>query len=294
MCRLLQKRRSELMALANSKPQTATIRAASRNTSKHSKKSAKNKTSITTSDLSETTSECFRIFRLIRKEDANPRWNGKPKSIKNVFAKRVDSAQYQTYYDIIKQPICFEEIESKLLQGSCPYQVARQFEQDMLLVFNNATTFTPDPNVYIHQFAVYLRDLFISEFEKNVDPMSSMAGPLIRPRGHVASTLAADLGQIPNDQIDNLQESLNKYRNATQWQKLADLLGIKGSEEIEIDFDTMSPETFYKLQTWCRDNPPLDSEAPESSNADQANSIILFIYLVIYLFPGLWLSHACA
>ena len=71
-----------------------------------------------------------------------------------------------TYYSVVKKPMDFGTIRTKLDQGE--YENAKEFENDVKLVFQNCYKFNPS-NDPIHQSGKSLEAIFDSEFSKKRD-----------------------------------------------------------------------------------------------------------------------------
>ena len=71
-----------------------------------------------------------------------------------------------TYYSVVKKPMDFGTIRTKLDQGE--YENAKEFENDVKLVFQNCYKFNPG-NDPIHQSGKSLEAIFDSEFSKKRD-----------------------------------------------------------------------------------------------------------------------------
>ena len=52
------------------------------------------------------------------------------------FKRPVDGSLYPSYYQIIQQPMCFDQIREKLAQQQ--YRTLRGFQDDLELIFKNA------------------------------------------------------------------------------------------------------------------------------------------------------------
>lgn len=52
------------------------------------------------------------------------------------FKRPVDGSLYPSYYQIIQEPMCFDQIRNKLAQQQ--YRTLRAFQYDLELIFRNA------------------------------------------------------------------------------------------------------------------------------------------------------------
>jgi hypothetical protein len=55
---------------------------------------------------------------------------------RDVFKSPVDGSLYPAYYQIIQEPMCFDQIRHKLAQQQ--YRTLRAFQYDLELIFKNA------------------------------------------------------------------------------------------------------------------------------------------------------------
>jgi hypothetical protein len=55
---------------------------------------------------------------------------------RDVFKSPVDGSVYTAYYQIIQEPMCFDQIRQKLAQQQ--YRTLRGFQYDLELIFRNA------------------------------------------------------------------------------------------------------------------------------------------------------------
>ncbi|KAL3636775.1 hypothetical protein CASFOL_019074 [Castilleja foliolosa] len=85
------------------------------------------------------------------------------KDIYGVYAEPVDPEELPDYHDIIKHPMDFATVRSKLGNGS--YATLQQFESDVFLICSNAMQYNSSDTVY-HKQARTIQELAKRKFEK--------------------------------------------------------------------------------------------------------------------------------
>lgn len=87
------------------------------------------------------------------------------KNISVPFQKPVDPVRDNVidYYDIIKEPICLDEVKKKLEDGK--YTSLTEWEKDVMLIWTNAITFNSRQSI-IYLMAVDLQRWFLKKLAK--------------------------------------------------------------------------------------------------------------------------------
>ncbi|KAK9477533.1 hypothetical protein V1514DRAFT_333563 [Lipomyces japonicus] len=79
-----------------------------------------------------------------------------------LFMVEPDADEYPAYYQVIKSPMAFETIKSKI--GSGKYRTIEQFKDDTILIFKNATIFNEEGS-QVYNDALHLQKAFESRLD---------------------------------------------------------------------------------------------------------------------------------
>ncbi|XP_011095408.1 uncharacterized protein LOC105174876 [Sesamum indicum] len=126
------------------------------------------------------------------------------KDIYGVYAEPVDPEELPDYHDVIKHPMDFATVRSKLGNGS--YATLEQFESDVFLICSNAMQYNAPDTIY-HKQARSIKELAIKEFHKirlNAECSEKDVKPDQKMRS--SSTL---IRQIKKSVSRTIQESLS-------------------------------------------------------------------------------------
>jgi len=161
---------------------------------------------------------------------------------------------------MIKRPMCLDKVTTKLYGSN--YKSAKQFREDVMLVWRNAMTYNPPYN-QVHIWAKTLEKLFKEEMAKRYDscdlPIEKKKAPITRTTPPVKPVKAIKKKLVPEPLLtdEQLQRIENHFSLLPQsWQdKAIDIIQPECDEgdEIELEIDALSTSVQKRLYEFMDD-----------------------------------------
>jgi protein polybromo-1 len=135
----------------------------------------------------------------------------KGRDLCEMFATLPTPAEMPEYYSVIKTPMDFDTINSKI--HSSKYSTLESLEADLMLMFDNAMTFNQESSQIYHD-AVSLRKLIPAEIAKARDMLSQSEWAYLMPTGITSSTLELAV-KTANDHSSRVQSHRVKQEDTS-------------------------------------------------------------------------------
>ncbi|CAI8597550.1 unnamed protein product [Vicia faba] len=194
-----------------------------------------------------------------------------------VFNKPVDpvALNIPDYFNVIRHPMDLGTVKSKLTSGK--YSNLMDFAADVKLTFSNALTYNP-PGNDVHSMATTLNKAFQTKWksiEKKIPVIDHRVSSELSKHTHIETEISDPIPPIkkkkmtpnnPNTKPEPVKRIMSDMEKQKLSQELEEMLGelpetildfLKeqshnagqtNDDEIEIDIDTLSDDTLFKLR----------------------------------------------
>jgi len=152
-----------------------------------------------------------------------------------IFNEQVDPVQYPDYLDVIKRPMCLNDVRSNLYNGV--YTNMTQFSKDVRQIWANARAYNPETHK-VHEWAKQYSDIFEDLFRRATATTRKKPVKKCPLTAAELTVLQTKIGELPASSMDYVVDFLRREMPKR----------YEGQDEIQLNLNSLPGPVLLKLQ----------------------------------------------